>query len=432
MAVIGINSPWFASWPNGQAVAQYDELAPTIIRDAQHVRATWDYAASKGRFMLAHFETPDLSAMSWMLTHKAFSGVVELSNEPFWNGISPESWVSSWGGVIDTWASRVKLLAPIDDWPDAHNASGGTADWTKRLFTAKPDLKTKIYGYAVHPYGDAGVSTSVSHTQNCVAALKANGVSSPRLWATELGLSSAISTEQAQADYTSGLLSQVAPLYEAIFLYQNNDNPGNAVVRERGFGLYAVVNGSWDNVWRKKPAYAPYKSACAASPSGNFLEVVQPADTTPPDTSIAVSQSTPQSTSVGVSLTSTEANSTFEYRLDGGAWTSTPASFSLSLAVGSHTIDARAKDQAGNVDPSPSSVSVTVSAPTNNQSVTYTLPAPQLTGQAQTVQPPAITPPSITVPAETLTGSTTSLVLQRDSTGVALLVNGSQVAHLDV
>ncbi|MFL5868629.1 MAG: right-handed parallel beta-helix repeat-containing protein, partial [Thermoleophilaceae bacterium] len=77
-----------------------------------------------------------------------------------------------------------------------------------------------------------------------------------------------------------------------------------------------------------------------------------PADTTPPDTSIGSGPTgSTTSTSASFSFSSSESGSSFECRLDGGAWgsCSSPKSYS-SLAVGSHTFEVRATDTAGNTD----------------------------------------------------------------------------------
>jgi hypothetical protein len=78
-------------------------------------------------------------------------------------------------------------------------------------------------------------------------------------------------------------------------------------------------------------------------------------DTTPPDTTITSGPSdTVTSTSASFTFTSNEQNSTFECRLDGADYGSctSPQSYT-GLSTGSHIFQVRAKDTAGNVDPTP-------------------------------------------------------------------------------
>jgi MYXO-CTERM domain-containing protein len=85
-------------------------------------------------------------------------------------------------------------------------------------------------------------------------------------------------------------------------------------------------------------------------------------DTTPPNTTIPTKEPTPtDDTTAEFVFESTEANSTFECRIDGAAFALCDASFTTpALADGSHTIDVRAIDPAGNVDPMPESYTWTV------------------------------------------------------------------------
>ncbi len=76
-------------------------------------------------------------------------------------------------------------------------------------------------------------------------------------------------------------------------------------------------------------------------------------DETPPGTSITVGPlGTTTATATQFRFVSSEPGSTFQCRLDGGAWTgcSSPAAYS-GLSADSHAFDVRAVDAAGNVDP---------------------------------------------------------------------------------
>jgi len=90
-----------------------------------------------------------------------------------------------------------------------------------------------------------------------------------------------------------------------------------------------------------------------------------PGDTTPPNTSLT---STPPSatteTSASFSFTANESGSTFECKLDSGAFGScaSPKAYA-GLSTASHTFSVRATDPSGNVDATPASYSWTVQAP---------------------------------------------------------------------
>ncbi len=80
-------------------------------------------------------------------------------------------------------------------------------------------------------------------------------------------------------------------------------------------------------------------------------------DTTAPQTTIDTSPSDPTaSTSASFDFSSSEGGSTFECRIDGGAWgaCTSPQSYT-SLTDGSHNFQVRATDEAGNTDASPAS-----------------------------------------------------------------------------
>ncbi len=85
-------------------------------------------------------------------------------------------------------------------------------------------------------------------------------------------------------------------------------------------------------------------------------------DTTAPDTSITSGPSgTVTSNAASFSVSSTETGSTFECRLDSGAWSAclSPKAYS-NLADGSHTVDVRATDLAGNTDATPATRTWTI------------------------------------------------------------------------
>jgi hypothetical protein len=102
------------------------------------------------------------------------------------------------------------------------------------------------------------------------------------------------------------------------------------------------------------------------SPATKTWTVTPPAaDTTPPDTTITSGPSgSTTATSVSVAFTSTESGSTFECKLDAGAYgaCTSPKAYS-GLSVASHTVSVRAIDAAANVDASPAARTWTVTPP---------------------------------------------------------------------
>ncbi|MCC6831102.1 MAG: choice-of-anchor C family protein [Thermoleophilia bacterium] len=109
--------------------------------------------------------------------------------------------------------------------------------------------------------------------------------------------------------------------------------------------------------------------------SGPVTVTFTPADTIAPNTTIGgAPEGGTNVPLVTLTLTAGEP-STFQCRIDGGAWTACPATWVAGpLSEGVHTLEARATDTAGNTDPSPASVNVTVD--------TTAPPAPGITATA--------------------------------------------------
>jgi hypothetical protein len=92
---------------------------------------------------------------------------------------------------------------------------------------------------------------------------------------------------------------------------------------------------------------------------GNPGAIAQVEDTTPPDTIITSAPPNPQLFDSEFEFTGTDdvtpaANLAFECKLDNGAFTPCPSPYPVNgLPVGFHTFEVRARDEAGNLDPSP-------------------------------------------------------------------------------
>lgn len=92
-----------------------------------------------------------------------------------------------------------------------------------------------------------------------------------------------------------------------------------------------------------------------------------PPDTTAPETTIDSGPSgTVNSSTATFAFSASESGSTFECRLDGGAWIActSPKQYT-GLPNGSHTFEARATDSAGNVDLTPASRTWTINTTTS-------------------------------------------------------------------
>jgi hypothetical protein len=94
------------------------------------------------------------------------------------------------------------------------------------------------------------------------------------------------------------------------------------------------------------------------------ISLTSTTDTTPPNTTITSNPASPTtSTSASFSFTSSEGGSTFECKLDSGAYSGciSPKSYS-GLSVASHTFSVRATDAAGNTDATPDTYTWTITA----------------------------------------------------------------------
>ncbi len=130
--------------------------------------------------------------------------------------------------------------------------------------------------------------------------------------------------------------------------------------RARGAGLSQATRVSRLRVRR----HQEYTSGSSPAPAPTPAPAPLPADTTAPKTSIISGPpSSTTSTSANFTFSSSESGSSFECKLDAGSYaTCTSAKSYSGLSVGSHQFSVRAKDAAGNVDPTPATQAWTIKA----------------------------------------------------------------------
>ena len=177
-------------------------------------------------------------------------------------------------------------------------------------------------------------------------------------------------------------------------------------------------------------ATATDKDAGVSSAATRSITIL---DVTPPDTTITSGTPATASTTATISFTGTDnvAVTSFEGRLDGAAFAPVTSPLTLSaLTDGSHTFDVRAKDAAGNVDPTPASVTWTVDTtapvvtPPGNVTMHATSPAGAVVNYGVATATDAVTAsPAITYSKASNTlfapGTTTVTVTATDAAGNA-------------
>ncbi|MFN8109215.1 MAG: hypothetical protein U0Y82_05115 [Thermoleophilia bacterium] len=129
----------------------------------------------------------------------------------------------------------------------------------------------------------------------------------------------------------------------------------------------------------------------ASAPSAAIGVTYTPSDVIPPDTAITGAPAGPVNTaSLTLGLTATES-STYECNVDGAGWSACGTPWAVGpLADGTHTLAARARDLAGNTDPSPAQVTLTIDTaappvPTLTATADASVPLNSATGQVQLV-----------------------------------------------
>ncbi|MFN8150426.1 MAG: hypothetical protein U0R24_04795 [Solirubrobacterales bacterium] len=107
-------------------------------------------------------------------------------------------------------------------------------------------------------------------------------------------------------------------------------------------------------------------SACSASFTYVESSVAPPSDTTPPDTTLLKPVKKTKDPTPTFKFTATETGSTFECKVDKGAFVRCSSPHTLKkLKKGKHTLEVRATDAGGNTDASPAKATFKVKAKRN-------------------------------------------------------------------
>ena len=160
-------------------------------------------------------------------------------------------------------------------------------------------------------------------------------------------------------DEGSGVASVTFLLDEAVVATVENPEPSRPLVADAQLDTHQVAEG-------------PHAlTVVAADQAANAAAAAQliVVDRTPPDTRMLTgppqetAESTAMFTFIGVDVQS--VNLDFAWRLDGGAWSpfsASPAVELASLTPGTHRFEVKARDRAGNEDPTPAAQTFTVTA----------------------------------------------------------------------
>ena len=162
----------------------------------------------------------------------------------------------------------------------------------------------------------------------------------------------------------SGLTNDPTPT----FTFSSADEPGTTYECRVDGGAWVTCSGP-----RTEPPLAdgPHTFEVRATDSagnqdGSPASQTITVDTTPPQTAIVTGPSgTITEPNPTFTFSTTEPGSTYQCRVDGGAWVTCDATFNPgNLPNGPHTLEVRSIDQAGNQDGSPDQRQFTIDIPT--------------------------------------------------------------------
>ena len=220
-----------------------------------------------------------------------------------------------------------------------------------------------------------GVDTTVPYSVS--RAIPADGSWTLKVVATDNALNTTSDTETVTVDRTrpqTTVDSNPASITNqtgATFTFSSNDGAATFEVRlDGGAWIPSTSPKLYSGLGDGPHTFDVRATDTAGNTDLTPASYAWTVDTTAPNTTITSQPADPTSaTGATFSFTSSEGCSTFECRLDGGAWGAcTTPSFYGSLAEGAHTFQVRATDAAANTDATPATFnwSIDLTSPTGS------------------------------------------------------------------
>jgi subtilisin family serine protease len=299
---------------------------------------------------------------------------------PFFDDLNPAAGGGVWYRTVGSSPNRRFVVAWVDVAP---YAGDGSATFQVVLEETTNDL---VYQYQDVDFGDEfydyGVSATVG-VENFSGTVGKKFLYDQALLqpyeaakALRFTMSSTPSPADTAAPAAPTGLTATAGDAQVALDWANNTEPdlaGYRVQRKNADGTWSplatVTASAYTHTGLTNGTAYTYR-VTAHDATGNESQAsveasATPVDRTAPETTIdAKPEATTQATAASFSFSANEDGSSFECSLDGAAFAActSPAEYT-GLAVGEHTLRARAIDAAGNVDQSPASYTWTIEAP---------------------------------------------------------------------
>ena len=295
--------------------------------------------------------------------------IIEVWNEPnlsnFWKtGADPQRYAE----LLNVAHDAVKAVSPsttvlgggLSNVQVSLNGHMAIGEFLSRAYAASPSIAGNMDALSFHPYPDApalGLNTLFAKSFDDVRRAKAAaGDSATPLFVSEVGISLTGTipvTEAVQADAMLSAYRRLMTMDDVIGvvfhrLIEPADTTGNLFELGAGWLRYGGNPPSARAVYCRFVAEAGHTYPSCP-------------DSAPPETTITGGTGAWSGTSSSFEFASSEPGSTFECKLDAGAWAacSSPRAFA-ALPAGAHTFSVRALDPSANVDPTPAARSFRV------------------------------------------------------------------------